>query len=1181
MAMATQEAQAQAQAQGTREYIPLGCLIYPLDERLKISRRFQSLVNNEWIRVEPGASRDNHNENANRGITRVHVLADDLGNRRINRDSPTLKRRKKELLSLLNFSSTVWAGLSSHNDPSTSQSAFPRLTPRAQAIVAEDKEDLSLLKMFNTIPSPNPDIKLIQDDLPREFMSNLLASTVDGLVTEMYPYQCRSAALMHQREVHSSRFLDPRLIEVFDQRGDVYYHNPVTGDSFREPRYYDTVRGGILAEEMGAGKTLICLALITATRHQPASVPDLYQGSNITIRPKVGSLMDMAAAVATKHSCPWKSYIDPRYEYCIKAIQENPGWYHLPRPVSRRLSRGPAKNLSPYKIYLSHATLIVVPANLLKQWGQEITKHTRGLKVHVLNTKSRRQIPKVTELVRYDIILCSSQSLEMLWQENREPELDGSWTFDIPLGLVRFKRCIVDEGHKLGNAGLSGVKTDLLQALDSLHTDARWTVTGTPSQGLFGVEEGGANNTALAAMTNEQEKKDLERIGAIATSFLKARPWSNTIMDNGDTPAEWRVYVLQPKHGAKSSGRRDCLRSTFNSLIIRHRLSEVSHLLPAVDAKIVKLDGSYQDKLSLNLFSMMIIFNAVQSQRTDQDYFFHPRNRKNLLQLVLNLRQASFFGGSFFSVEDIQKAVQTAEDFIEKKGVHIEAADGELLKAAIDFGKMAMQNKVKQVANLFHEMPIYIQHFPGGMGSSWSMDKSGDDDADLVCTNSRLMIAAQKTMRPFLDSPEELNTYLNSGSFVRTGTYERDKEIKDAQPQEKPKSVAETTLAGNTKLGEDHVSPRKRHSAPISSTNAASGSSIPTPPQTPEETIQIAAPLAETQLISTTSAKLSYLIDAIVTYQKDEQIIIFYENDNVAWYLAAMLEMLNIHLLIYAKGLSTERRAAYVATFNASQKFRVLLMDISQAAFGLDMRSASRIYFINPVLNPQVEAQAIGRARRISQQRRVTVETLVLKDSLEEVLVERKQSMTQAEHRKCKTILDDQSIYEWILNPKIIPLPAVDVADGPAQMARLEIPQFIFGREFGRETGHPDENILLEDPASSAAAAAVTDDKYTEEDAGVTTRAAPATTSKTKFGRMAAKVHIRSPGGSGASSPVPSLRLTRPGKKRARFAGDEIGEASSASGASTPMPTPTPIPGDESPVPTAPRPAKRARFAGD
>src|SRR6478752_7718028 len=98
-------------------------------------------------------------------------------------------------------------------------------------------------------------------------------------------------------------------------------------------------------------------------------------------------------------------------------------------------------------------------------------------------------------------------------------------------------------------------------------------------------------------------------------------------------------------------------------------------------------------------------------------------------------------------------------------------------------------------------------------------------------------------------------------------------------------------------------------------------------------------------------------------------------------------------------------------------------MDISQAAFGLDMRVASRIYFISPVLNPQVEAQAIGRARRISQQKPVFVETLVLKNSIDEVILERKEHMTQAEHRRVQSILDDGPIYEWVKNARITPLP--------------------------------------------------------------------------------------------------------------------------------------------------------------
>lgn len=137
-------------------------------------------------------------------------------------------------------------------------------------------------------------------------------------------------------------------------------------------------------------------------------------------------------------------------------------------------------------------------------------------------------------------------------------------------------------------------------------------------------------------------------------------------------------------------------------------------------------------------------------------------------------------------------------------------------------------------------------------------------------------------------------------------------------------------------------------------------------------------------------------------------------------------------------------------------------MDISQAAFGLDMRSASRIYFISPVLNPQVVAQAIGRARRVSQQKPVSVETLVLRNSIEEVMIYRREHMTQAEHSRIKSVLDDGNIKEWIRNAKIHPM--TNAKEGVEQTALLSSPQYVFGRGFGRRTLHPDEDLILGSP---------------------------------------------------------------------------------------------------------------------
>lgn len=217
------------------------------------------------------------------------------------------------------------------------------------------------------------------------------------------------------------------------------------------------------------------------------------------------------------------------------------------------------------------------------------------------------------------------------------------------------------------------------------------------------------------------------------------------------------------------------------------------------------------------------------------------------------------------------------------------------------------------------------------------------------------------------------------------------------------------------------------------------------------------SPLASASIISTASTKLSYLMDKITIHHSAEKILVFYEADNVAYYIAQALECLRIKHLIYAKSLSSERKSQYIVTFNQSDVFRVLLMDVSQAAFGLDLSSASRVYFVNPVFSPQVEAQAVKRAHRIGQMKPVFVETLVLKGSIEEVILDRRSHMSNEEHNKCKNILDDQTMYDWIKNISFLDVKPEEVVD---QMARLEMSQPVFGK--GPRVGEldPDADLI-------------------------------------------------------------------------------------------------------------------------
>ncbi|KAL1841372.1 hypothetical protein VTJ49DRAFT_7102 [Mycothermus thermophilus] len=1064
-------------------YIAAGCLIIergnsrlPDDVWAKVERGqcdfslVGRLVCFGWIRLSVSLASDW----PDRLVLRVYILPDDVDNTIIPRSDPALKRARDVLVAQLDFSPDVWAGLTTwgHLD-------VPQLFDASEASVGSQRGGPSLLEMFNSIPSPDPNPGGIGDYDTRDAAGSLLNSCVQGLDTTLYLHQRRSAALMVQWESQKRLTLDPRLTKVVDNLGQPWYYDAVAGTCLREPRFYDAPCGGILAEEMGSGKTLICLSLILATRHIPASAPDHLRDSGVVVRPRVGSLADMAAAYITRNSVAWRNVFGDlapdglEFPRCVAAIRRNPASYTIPVPPRPRNTRQLGPPPAPRTVHLSHASLVVVPSNLVQQWKHEIAKHTSGLSV--LTIDKDPGIPPLEQLLEYDIVLFSFSAFEKLASpteaESHKPRNLGLLG-NSPLDRIHFKRCIVDEGHKLGSSMSSLTRLPLV--LNCIHAAAKWIVTGTPSKGLFGVE---TDNEVTSRRTSESppamELDDLKRVGSIvSSSYLRMRPWANTRSESGDSVASWHSYIERPWTTAPrqppdadgytqeaSAGRASAatasldrtgpgpsagsytprwepgaistldvapepsgaverrLRSTLHSVIIRHRLSDVSNLLPVVDQKMVYLDGSFQDRLALNLFSMMIIFNAVQSQRTDQDYFFHPRQRSSLSQLMSNLRQASFFGGSFFSPNEIRKAVETAEEFLRGGKILISNEDEALLRDAIALGRLAETNTLKQCANLFHEIPLYVENFPWGAGREWSLDFA---DGDPVCTDSRLISALQKLLHPLVDAPTSLQLLFQSGRFQTCGLEERAKGIQEenrasaAAATSRPAESRAKTLAGNTRLGEDSNN-TKRRSSVLSKKHEDIRPSVENPGL--QET-DIAAPLAQAKLVSTASAKLSYLIDQIVQYQEEEQIIVFYDNDNVAYYLAGVLEI--IEHLIYAKGLSSQRRNQYVVTFNTNPKFRVLLMDITQAAFGIDIQSASRIYFIHPVLNPQVEAQAIGRARRISSNtkdsRPVTVETLVLRGSVDEVVVRRRGEITRAEARRCRDILDDKPINNWIRN---------------------------------------------------------------------------------------------------------------------------------------------------------------------
>lgn len=1086
-------------------YIPLGSATFPPITGAKLPRKWKEsvkppncmsedhplflpltqLLSTAWIRIYTAKNRSF----STLATTRVYVLPDDVGLAKLPRSHRKHRAALRTIINYLDTTEEAWlrrTGVSS-----------PEVVPSS-----ESQDEDSLFYIFNTLRSPRPDASTIENTYAKEAVEGMIRGipATYGLKTGLYPYQWRSAAMMIQREVSPARMLDPRLETLTGPTGRQFYLDREACILYSERSEYEEARGGVLAETMGYGKTLICLATILQTKGHWPSVPPEYSEDLHPIRPQVGSLMDMAAATASRAKIPWKSYFEQSsrggddYGNCVKSLETNSTSYTIPGNLKKSSARTGASGSTAEVVRLCSATLIIVPPNLVAQWRYQINLHLEEdcLSVLVMDDLHEK-MPAAATLWTYDIILVSKSrfqreyALEGMFAHRLTPRRESSHCkitvcrcpYRSPLRNLHFLRLVVDEGH---NFVSSGGLTNATNLLSQLHVERKWIVSGTPSSGLIGVEvdiaasetfgtalnsDGSVNQETLAARRKEvslaQERKDLEKIGHVVVDFLGLKPWANVKGDKDSV--SWRKYVMPSSAGIRKAVS---LKGTLEGLVVRHRIEDIEAdlQLPPLYNRVVQIEPAYFDKLSINLFILVLNANAVTSERADQDYMFHPRNRKQLDQLVRNLRQSGFYWTGF-DPHDVAETIRVSSKYLSNPEKTVVLEDWRNMENAIRLGLMCLNSSAWKALCQFSEMGLFVEDFPEEASSGWALDPQTTLHP-LLLGATQLQLA-QKYIRKSLYASNPaaglcaagvavMNKARNEGHKKPIPSPAKDASLADYKARSKSKRVVpDSTIIGIPAIHNKNITTRAPGFA-----GATAASPLKCPTQQPgglksamksgskleaseKGILPPDSPLIRTRLIGTASAKLSYLIDQVAILHRDEKIIIFYEGDHIAWYIAQSLELIGVQHLIYAKGTSLSLRNAYMETFNGTETFRVLLMDLRQAAHGLHVASASRVFFVNPVWQPNVEAQAIKRAHRIGQNRPVYVETLVLKDTIEEQLLQRRKSMTAQEHLKAaKSPLDDSAMNQMLRNAALVPVHAWELEDARRQMAPLKHPQPVF-----------------------------------------------------------------------------------------------------------------------------------------
>ena len=467
---------------------------------------------------------------------------------------------------------------------------------------------------------------------------------------------------------------------------------------------------------------------------------------------------------------------------------------------------------------------------------------------------------------------------------------------------------------------------------------------------------------------DEVTMKAAKALGTLAAHFLMVRPWCQI--------KDWDEYIYrhEDQRSKTYSGFSSCFLRVLEDLVVKTRPEDVDKdiVLPIMRHRTVYLKPCWFDKMTANLFVQVIRANAITSERIGTDYLFHKDSGKARHILMKNLRQSNF-AWTAFTPDDVIATVETSKKYLASADKVCSEKDEELLRESSQMVSRLENSEPWKALGKAHEVGLAIENWPEESEENFSLTYPARPTM-VGITN---LLNAQSHIDSNILSQNPTDGLKTVGQIMREklaaiavhdDTSNSTRLCKNGLPnscvrEQKPVSgQGVTTKSCTLSSQETHVYSRRAQ------INAAVKS--PARPKKrrftcADETADLAetSPLRDTRIIGTTSAKLTYLLEKVVEHQAEEKILIFYDGDNAAYYIAQGLELLHIDHRIYARTLDNAKRSEHVRVFNEDVEVRVLLIDVCCGALGLNLNVASVVLIVNPINRPFLEAQAIKRVR--------------------------------------------------------------------------------------------------------------------------------------------------------------------------------------------------------------------------
>eukprot|EP00177_Eucheuma_denticulatum_P003148 GFKZ01005673.1.p1 GENE.GFKZ01005673.1~~GFKZ01005673.1.p1 ORF type:complete len:1134 (+),score=151.38 GFKZ01005673.1:429-3830(+) len=817
-------------------------------------------------------------------------------------------------------------------------------------------------------------IRLSSSD-PRLF--EFMKPIVPGLKLRLYPHQLMALGKMLKMESRKKRSVPMPMLKRIELQGSpdlVMAVDLVDGSILRLEKMPELSmpQGGLFCDEPGLGKTITSLSLVLKTLGRNPWPPEgkeiwtkeyTFGGVKRTLKyfqEEIGGRYNSFGDDAEQKMRTRRAKLFPfsqkearrsssRRVRPISYFQEGKGAGSVPT-----ISAEPAYET----VFLSHATLIVVPNVLTEHWLNQIRLHVEENRLALLHVASAADLPdSVEELAtKHDVVLVPFEVVGQLANEMRD---------EAPLLMrVYFLRIIVDEGHRLSSSNVS----QFSKACSRLRSEIKWVMTGTPTPSTL--------------------KSDIDHLHSLLT-FIRDESY-------GFDKKAWQVGIREP-YSQYRAHSLEMLRPLLRNVMIRADKS----LLPSkLHIKSVLLDFTKESAKSYNWLVSLTRRNLITSDWFSEKHKESLLNRRNLklAQItVQNLRYASCFGGTQDAIFTHGEVVETLdilyEKFRDKAGIDEEdrfedpAMDWPLLslRDIDDEEVLEKQRDLKERADMLEDL----------------ID-SGDGYTRLVKT-----LQNPTGGRAFVS-----HIYAGVLHDIATGFLKRKAHCARCHCFT---AIPMITPCGHF-LCENCVHlDRTRCTAQNCGVEYRLDKN-----GVPEDLIEL-QPSAYSpdgwvaDWDNTKSAKMTYLIDRIKNLPMNEEwlpgessprlsrpkVIVhsaFTDHLNLASLELKNSELKESYVELWknARDISAEQKKIKKASqfaINSISQFAndptksILLMNTRHGSVGLDLSFVEYIFLMEPVWDASVELQIISRAHRIGSKKDIYVERLVMRDSIEHDLL--------------------------------------------------------------------------------------------------------------------------------------------------------------------------------------------------